>query len=46
MPSAPIASTVRDDVVGGQRDVLGAGAAVELEVLVDLRLLLARRPAR
>src|SRR5689334_7463785 len=27
------------DVVGGQGDVLGAGAAVELEVLVDLRLL-------
>ena len=29
-----------DDVVGGQGDVLDAGAAVELQVLVDLRLLL------
>ena len=34
------------DVVGGERDVLRAGAAVELEVLVDLRLALAERPAR
>ena len=31
------------DVVGGQRDVLYPGAAVELQVLVDLRLPLARR---
>src|SRR5262249_1660441 len=30
------------DVVGGQRDVLHPGAIVELQVLVDLRLLLAR----
>ena len=35
-----------DDVVGGQRDVLDARAAVELEVLVDLALLLADAPAR
>jgi putative peptidoglycan lipid II flippase len=31
------------DVVGGQRQVLHAGAAVELQVLVDLRLALAGR---
>jgi putative peptidoglycan lipid II flippase len=31
------------DVVGGQRDVLDAGTAVELQVLVDLRLALAGR---
>jgi len=31
------------DVVGGQRDVLHAGTAVELQVLVDLRLALAGR---
>ena len=42
-PRARSASTVREDVVGGQRDVLGAGAAVEVEVLVDLRALLADR---
>src|ERR687886_1937048 len=30
-----------DDVARGYRDVLGAGALVELEVLVDLRLALA-----
>jgi hypothetical protein len=33
----------RDDVVGGQRDVLHARADIEVEVLLDLRLLLARR---
>jgi hypothetical protein len=32
---------VRDDVARRERDVLRAGAAVELEVLVDLRLALA-----
>src|SRR5680860_79532 len=31
------------DVVGGERDVLASGAVVELEVLVDLRLLLRDR---
>ena len=37
------ASTVAQDVVGREREVLGAGAAVELEVLVDLALLLGDR---
>ena len=32
-----------DDVVGRESDVLDAGAAVELEVFVDLALLLAQR---
>ncbi len=32
-----------EDVAGGERDVLAAGAVVELEVLVDLRLLLRDR---
>ena len=35
-----------DDVLGPQRDVLAAGRAVPVEVLLDLALLLARRPAR
>ena len=34
------------DVVGGKRDVLHAGAAVELEILFDLRFLLCLRRAR
>ena len=34
--------TVSTMSFGGDRDVLHAGAAVEIEVLVDLRLLLAR----
>ena len=41
--STPVGAQAVDraqDVVGGQRDVLAAGAVVELEVLVDLRLLL------
>ena len=42
-PRARRVSTARDDVVGGQRHVLGAGAAVEVEELVDLRALLADR---
>ena len=33
--------TVCEDVVGGERDVLDAGAAVEVEVLFDLRFALA-----
>src|SRR5688572_30812211 len=33
----------REDVVRGEREVLHAGPAVELEILVDLRLLLALR---
>ena len=34
---------MRHDVLGGQCDVLHAGSAVELEILVDLALLLAER---
>ena len=40
-PRARRMSTVRDDVARGQRQVLGAGPGVEVEVLVDLRALLA-----
>ena len=43
MPLSRRMSTRAQDVVGGQRDVLAAGAVVELEVLVDLRLLLRDR---
>ena len=43
MPLARRMSTRAQDVVGRQRDVLAAGAVVELEVLVDLRLLLRDR---
>ena len=43
MPLSRSRSTVREDVAGGERDVLAAGAVVELEVLVDLRLLLRDR---
>ncbi len=39
MPLARSASTVARMSLGGERDVLAAGAVVELEVLVDLRLL-------
>ena len=42
-PLARSASTRGEDVVGRDGEVLGAGAVVELEVLVDLRLLLGDR---
>ena len=41
MPRSFSASTVCDDVRRRERDVLRAGAAVELEVLLDLALALA-----
>ena len=43
MPLPRRMSTRAQDVAGRQRDVLAAGAVVELEVLVDLRLLLRDR---
>ena len=43
MPLSRSWRTVVDDVLGPQRDVLAAGRAIPVEVLLDLALLLARR---
>ena len=42
MPFSRSRRTVADDVLGAQRDVLAAGRAIPVEVLLDLALLLAR----